>query len=128
MDQIIDFTRYTEVEGFGKYLKEYLPKEVDFFCTFDLDKEIEYLSKPRLMVDGAYIEIGLPCGKGYSSHYRRRCYTFEKKDGHYRCEEKLYDSNREAQLMRKIARAFEEFLGEDKCPQLLIMSVDQELD
>ena len=128
MEQIIDFTRYTEVRGFGKYLNEYLPKKVEYFCTFDLEEEIECLSPIRLMVDGAHIDIKLTCGKGYSSHYRRKCYTFKKEDGRYRCEERLYDRNREAQLMLKIARAFEEFMGIDKCPEMLILSVEQELD
>lgn len=116
-------------KGFVEFMKTHLPKKVEWHRSFDWD-EIEYCSAKAVSADKAEIDIVLPTGKGYGdSHRHRDVYEFRWDSACYGCiNHKLYDRDREAQIVRKFVDGFEEYIGFKKCPQYLDVIVEQELD
>ena len=116
---------------FVEFMKKYLPAKKDYLDSFDWDDEIEdcraYYREEKKEL---YIEIRRTCGKGYSNHFRSADYKFEHNGTQYLSADrrKFYDTDHEAQLIRKFRSGVTDYIGDRLCPQYLIIHVEQELD
>lgn len=116
---------------FIEFMKKYLPAKKDYLDSFEWDDEIEdcraYYREEKKEL---YIEIRRTCGKGYSSHFRSADYKFEHNGTQYLSADrrKFYDSDHEAQLIRKFRSGVTDYIGDRLCPQYLTIHIEQELD
>ena len=116
---------------FIEFMKKYLPAKKDYLDSFEWDDEIEdcraYYREEKKEL---YIEIRRTCGKGYSSHFRSADYKFEHNGTQYLSADrrKFYDTDHEAQLIRKFRSGVTDYIGDRLCPQYLTIHVEQDLD
>lgn len=112
-----------------EFLRGYLPKDVPYHRSFDFDEEIEDVSIGQSGDKEYTMTVRLTTGKGYSSHWHERTYTFVRQGYTYRCDRQLYDKDKEAQIVRKLKKGLEEFMGDQgHCMQTLAIKIEQELD
>lgn len=116
---------------FVEFMKKYLPAKKDYLNSFKWNDEIEdchvyYREEEKEL----YIVIRRTCGKGYSNHFRSDDYRFEHNGTQYLSidRHKFYDSDHEAQLVRKFESGVMEYIEPRLCPQYLTIHVEQELD
>ena len=116
---------------FIEFMKKYLPAKKDYLDSFEWDDEIEdcraYYREEKKEL---YIEIRRTCGKGYSNHFRSTDYKFEHNGTQYLSADrrKFYDTDHEAQLIRKFRSGVTDYIGDRLCPQYLTIHIEQELD
>lgn len=116
---------------FVEFMKKYLPAKKDYLNSFEWDDEIEdcraYYREEKKEL---YIEIHRTCGKGYGSHFRSADYKFEHNGTQYLSADRrrFYDTDHEAQLIRKFESGVTDYIGTRLCPQYLTIHIEQELD
>ena len=116
---------------FVEFMKKYLPANKDYLRSFNWDDEIidcnAYYKEEKKEL---YIGLRLTCGKGYSSHFRSTDYKFEHNGTQYLSMDrrKFYDSDHEAQLVRKFRSGVMDYIEARLCPQYLTIHVEQDLD
>lgn len=114
---------------FYLFLEKYLPKKVDYHREFNYEEEIDSFRTQYSESSGTfYMFLDLTTGKGYSSHVHRATYTFKNKGNYLDAQQTMYDRNHEAQLVRKVVKAFEEYLDKSAWPKVLEVNIYQELD
>ena len=116
---------------FVEFMKKYLPAKKDYLNSFEWNDEIEDCSAYyREEKKELYIEIRRTCGKGYSNHFRSADYKFEHNGTQYLSADRrrFYDTDHEAQLIRKFESGVMDYIGSRLCPQYLTIHIEQELD
>lgn len=108
-------------------MKTYLKKNEPYLRVIDTDEIISHSARKE--GDTINIDIRREVGKGYSSHFREKTYSFEWRNSYYECKNaQLYDDDFEAQIVRKYISGLVKFLGAKDCPQRVQVNVSQELD
>jgi hypothetical protein len=114
-----------------KFINDWLPKKVSYNIEVTKD-DYEYYDI-KTDNDSVIVDLRLQCGKGYGSNFRSKVYYFDYREhlNSYWCSnDKLYDNDKEAQIVRKFVNAITNFYRANKIslPNTVTINVEQELD